>query len=247
MSIDATGKLTAETRSFDVLSLSYKWSAVTTGLIRAEGNGGYELSKLAGTGSTTTSDTLSNATSSFALLAALSSVEAVGVGTGISTSDLKPFDSDGVPQVNVDPSKISDAILGHTDQTIAGADTINGGDGHDIIFGDLVSFDSIPGSGIEAVQAFVATKLGVDTSLVDAKVMHQYISEHYTDFDLSRTNDGADTLMGAVATTSSLVRAATITSMAAKATTSCSAAPATTPCLAVKATICCSAGPATTC
>jgi len=196
VSIDATGKLTAETRSFDVLSLSYKWSAVTTGLIRAEGNGGYELSKLAGTGSTTTSDTLSNATSSFALLAALSSVEAVGVGTGISTTDLKPFDSDGVPQVNVDPSKISDAILGHTDQTIAGADSINGGDGHDIIFGDLVSFDSIPGSGIEAVQAFVATKLGVDTSLVDAKVMHQYISEHYTDFDLSRTNDGADTLMG---------------------------------------------------
>ncbi|WP_177408752.1 MULTISPECIES: immunoglobulin-like domain-containing protein, partial [unclassified Pseudomonas] len=196
VSIDATGKLTAETRSFDLLSLSYKWSAVTTGLIHAEGNGGYELSKLAGTGSTTTSDTLSNATSSFALLAALSSVEAVGVGTGISNTDLKPFDSDGLPQVNVDPSKITDAILGHTDQTIAGADTINGGDGHDIIFGDLVSFDSIPGSGIEAVQAFVATKLGVDASLVDAKVMHQYISEHYTDFDLSRTNDGADTLMG---------------------------------------------------
>ncbi|MGN8359286.1 immunoglobulin-like domain-containing protein, partial [Pseudomonas sp. SMN11] len=196
VSIDATGKLTAETRSFDLLSLSYKWSAVTTGLIHAEGNGGYELSKLAGTGSTTTSDTLTNATSSFALLSALSSVEAVGVGTGIAATDLKPFDSDGVPQVNVDPSKISDAILGHTDQTIAGVDTISGGDGHDIIFGDLVSFDSIPGSGIEAVQAFVATKLGVDTSLVDAKVMHQYITEHYTDFDLSRTNDGADTLMG---------------------------------------------------
>ncbi|WP_409261913.1 immunoglobulin-like domain-containing protein, partial [Pseudomonas putida] len=196
VSIDATGKLTAETRSFDLLSLSYKWSAVTTGLIHAEGNGGYELSKLAGTGSSTTSDTLTNATSSFALLSALSSVEAVGVGTGISSTDLKPFDSDGVPQVNVDPTKITDAILGHTDQTIAGADTINGGDGHDIIFGDLVSFDSIPGSGIEAVQAFVATKLGVDASLVDAKVMHQYISEHYTDFDLSRTNDGADTLMG---------------------------------------------------
>uniref|UniRef100_UPI000AB79FF9 immunoglobulin-like domain-containing protein n=1 Tax=Pseudomonas sp. NBRC 111124 TaxID=1661039 RepID=UPI000AB79FF9 len=196
VSIDATGKLTAEARSFDLLSLSYKWSAVTTGLIHAEGNGSYELSKLAGTGSTTTSDTLSNATSSFALLSALSSVEAIGVGTGISTTDLKPFDSDSVPQVNIDPTKISDAILGHTDQTIAGADTINGGDGHDIIFGDLVSFDSIPGSGIEAVQAFVATKLGVDTSLVDAKVMHQYISEHYTDFDLSRTNDGADTLMG---------------------------------------------------
>ncbi|MFJ4445861.1 immunoglobulin-like domain-containing protein, partial [Pseudomonas sp. NPDC089422] len=196
VSIDATGKLTAETRSYDLLSLSYKWSAVTTGLIHAEGNGGYELSKLAGTGSSTSSDTLSNATSSFALLSALSSVETIGVGTGISTTDLKPFDSDGVPQVNVDPSKITDAILGHTDQTIAGADTINGGDGHDIIFGDLVSFDSIPGSGIEAVQAFVATKMGVDASLVDAKVMHQYISEHYTDFDLSRTNDGADTLMG---------------------------------------------------
>nr|WP_304623208.1 immunoglobulin-like domain-containing protein [Pantoea sp. Ap-967] len=196
VSIDTTGKLTAETRSYDLASLSYKWSAVTTGLIHAEGNGGYELSKLAGTGSTTTSDTLSNATSSFALLSALSPVEAVGVGTGISISDLKPFDSDGVPQVNIDPTKITDAILGHTDQTVAGADTISGGDGNDIIFGDLVSFDSIPGSGVEAIQAFVATKLGVDASTVDAKVMHQYITEHYADFDLSRTNDGADTLMG---------------------------------------------------
>nr|WP_256675136.1 immunoglobulin-like domain-containing protein [Pseudomonas sp. URMO17WK12:I11] len=196
VSIDSSGKLTAETRSFDLLSFSYKWSAVTTGNIRAEGNGGYELSTRAGTGSSTTSDTLSNATSSFALLAALSAVEAVGIGTDISSSDLKPFDTDGVPQTNVDATKLADAILGHTDATIAGADRIDGGDGHDIIFGDLVSFDSIPGSGIEAVQAFVATKLGVEASAVDAKIMHQYISEHYTEFDMSRANDGADTLLG---------------------------------------------------
>ncbi|CAM4118955.1 Putative secreted protein (Type I secretion substrate) [Pseudomonas reidholzensis] len=195
VSIDSTGKLTAETRSFDLFSLGYKWTAVTTGTVRAEGNGGYELSTRAGTGSSTSDATLSNSTSSFAILAALSAVEAIGLNNDVKAEDLRGFDSDKTPQVNVDPSKLADAILGHS-ELASGADKIDGSDGHDIIFGDLVQYDSIPGTGVEAIQAFVAIKLGLDAGDVDAKTLHKYVSEHYTEFDISRTADGADTLMG---------------------------------------------------
>jgi surface adhesion protein len=197
VSIDSSGKLTAETRGgFDIFTWSYKWNAVTTGTLRAEGNGGYELSSRAGTGSTTTDATLTNSTDSFKILAALSGVEAIGLGSAVSADDLRAFDSDKVPQANIDPTRLADAILGHADVTQGSADRVDGGDGHDIIFGDLVSFDSIPSTGVEAIQAYVANKLGVETATVDARVMHQYVSEHYTEFDVSRANDGADTLMG---------------------------------------------------
>ncbi|WEZ88825.1 retention module-containing protein [Pseudomonas sp. NyZ480] len=197
VSIDSSGKLTAETRgSFDLLTWSYKWNTVTSGTIRAEGNGGYELSTRAGTGNTTNDATLNNSNDSFKILAALSVVEAIGLNSGVDTNDLKPFDSDKTPQSNIDPSKLAEAILGHTEVTQPGSDRVDGGDGHDIIFGDLVTFDSIPGTGVEAIQTYVALKLGVDAGDVDARTMHKYVSEHYSEFDISRANDGADTLMG---------------------------------------------------
>ncbi|MFP5427465.1 MAG: retention module-containing protein [Gammaproteobacteria bacterium] len=197
VSIDSSGNLTAQTRgNFDILTWSYKWNTVTTGMIRAEGNGGYELSNRAGTGNSSNDATLNNSTASFLILSALSSVEAIGLNSEINKDDLKPYDSDKTPQTNIDPSKLAEAILGHTEVTQPGADKVDGGDGHDIIFGDLVTFDSIPGTGVEAIQAFVATKLGVDAGDVDARLMHQYVTEHYTEFDISRANDGADTLMG---------------------------------------------------
>ncbi|MFG0630369.1 immunoglobulin-like domain-containing protein [Pseudomonas sp. xss_2] len=197
VSIDSSGNLTAQTRgNFDILTWSYKWNTVTTGMIRAEGNGGYELSNRAGTGNSSNDATLNNSTASFLILSALSSVEAIGLNSDINKDDLKPYDSDKTPQTNIDPSKLAEAILGHTEVTQPGADKVDGGDGHDIIFGDLVTFDSIPGTGVEAIQAFVATKLGVDAGDVDARLMHQYVTEHYTEFDISRANDGADTLMG---------------------------------------------------
>jgi surface adhesion protein len=197
VSIDSSGNLTAQTRgSFDIFTWSYKWNTVTTGMIRAEGNGGYELSNRAGTGNSSSDATLNNSTASFLILSALSSVEAIGLNSEINKDDLKPYDSDKTPQTNIDPSKLAEAILGHTEVTQPGADKVDGGDGHDIIFGDLVTFDSIPGTGVEAIQAFVATKLGVDAGDVDARLMHQYVTEHYTEFDISRANDGADTLMG---------------------------------------------------
>ncbi|MCE1116558.1 immunoglobulin-like domain-containing protein, partial [Pseudomonas sp. NMI795_08] len=190
LTIDSSGAMTVQTYKRD------GWTTTLSGDIRADGVGGYELSSRAGSGSSTSDATWNNSTDSFKLLSGLSAVEAIGLNSDVKVNDLKPFDSDGVPQTNIDPSKLAEAILGHTEATLPGNDTVNGGDGNDIIFGDLVSFDGVAGTGVEAIQAFVATKLGVDAGDVDARAMHKYITEHYTEFDVSRTNDGADTLLG---------------------------------------------------
>ncbi|MBC3412761.1 type I secretion C-terminal target domain-containing protein [Pseudomonas sp. SWRI51] len=188
--IDANGNLKVEYKSGN------SWYNFGSGVIHSEGNGGFEVSTLAGTGNSTDGATLSNSLDSFKLLSGLSNVEAIGLNSDVKPNDLKPYDSDGVTQTNIDPSKLAEAILGHTEATVPGNDTVSGGDGNDIIFGDLVTFDGIAGTGVEAIQAYVAGKLGVDAGDVDARAMHKYVSEHYTEFDVSRTNDGADTLLG---------------------------------------------------
>ncbi|HKS11601.1 MAG TPA: immunoglobulin-like domain-containing protein [Pseudomonas sp.] len=167
------------------------------GYVRAEGNGGYEISYLNGKGDRTDDATWDNSYSSFALLKALSPVvEAIGLKSGVTADDLKKFDSDGKVQTGIDPTDLADAILGHTEIKNPGSDTVNGGDGNDIIFGDIVTFPSISGTGTDAIQGYVASKLGVATGDVDARIMHKYISEHVSEFDVSRTNDGGDKLYG---------------------------------------------------
>ncbi|TFF34076.1 type I secretion C-terminal target domain-containing protein [Pseudomonas sp. RIT623] len=167
-----------------------------SGELHAEGNGGYELSTRAYDYGNSSTDAVKNSLDSYKLLAGLSNVEAIGLNKGVDESVLKQFDSDGKPQTNIDPSKLAEAILGHTEVTLPGNDTVNGGDGNDIIFGDLMTFDGIAGTGVEAIQAYVAGKTGVTAGDVDARAMHKYITEHYTEFDISRSNDGADTLLG---------------------------------------------------
>ncbi|KHL73064.1 hypothetical protein PpSQ1_17680, partial [Pseudomonas putida] len=199
LSIDSSGKLTMQVRELDWswnTGYYYKWSTQSTATIHAEGNGGYELSTRDGTGNSTDRATTNNSTDSFKILSGLSDVEAIGLNSGVNKDDLKPYDSDGKPQANIDPSKLADAILGHTEVTQPGNDTVNGGDGNDIIFGDLLTFSTVAGTGVEAIQGYVANKLGVDAGDVDARAMHKYINEHYTEFDVAGSNDGADTLMG---------------------------------------------------
>ena len=77
-----------------------------------------------------------------------------------------------------------------------GADKVSGGDGNDILFGDLVSFNGVAGEGYQAMQAYVAKQTGVDVSKVTTSNVHQYITEHYTEFDVSGSHDGNDTLLG---------------------------------------------------
>ncbi|MGZ0718417.1 immunoglobulin-like domain-containing protein, partial [Pseudomonas palleroniana] len=173
-----------------------RWVVNNLGTLHAQGDGTYELSNLNGTDYSTDSATLSNAKSAFALLGGLSQVEAIGINGDVSLNDLKPYDSDGKPQSNIDPKDLANAILGHTEATLPGSDTVNGGDGNDIIFGDLVSFSGVTGEGYNALQAFVAQKTGVAVTAVTPSNVHQYVTEHYADFDVSGAKDGNDTLLG---------------------------------------------------
>lgn len=188
--INSSGSVTVWTQAWG------SWSSYNAGTLHAQGDGTYELSSLAGAGSYTNNATTTNSGSGFALLSNLSQVEAIGLNNDVSLNDLKPYDTDNTPQTNIDPSNLADAILGHTEATMPGADTVNGGNGNDILFGDLVSFNGIAGEGYQAMQAFVAQKTGVAASSVTTSNVHQYITEHYTDFDVSGTHDGNDTLLG---------------------------------------------------
>ncbi|MEE9678538.1 retention module-containing protein [Pseudomonas moraviensis] len=191
LTINSAGSVVLQT-----YSSWWGWSSETLGTIHAQGDGTYELSNLAGTGNSTNSSTTSNSTSGFALLSGLSSVEAIGLNNDVSLNDLKPYDSDKTPQTNIDPKDLANSIIGHTEATMPGNDTVNGGEGNDILFGDLVSFNGIAGEGYQAMQAFVAKETGVDVSKVSTSNVHQYITEHYQAFDVSGAHDGNDTLLG---------------------------------------------------
>ncbi|AKJ97844.1 large adhesive protein [Pseudomonas chlororaphis] len=191
--VDSSGNVTLQTWQ---KSWGGYWSSEELGTLHAQGDGTYELSYLSGTGNSTDSATSSNSLSAFALLSSVSGVEAIGLNQGVTLADLKPYDSDQTPQTNIDPKNLANSIIGHTEATLPGADTVNGGDGHDILFGDLVSFNGIAGEGYQAIQAFVAQQNGVDVSKVTTSNVHQYITEHYTAFDVSGAHDGNDTLLG---------------------------------------------------
>ncbi|MCT8950463.1 LapA family giant adhesin [Pseudomonas iridis] len=188
--ISANGSVTVWTKS------GGSWSYQNFGTLHAQGDGTYEFSGLAGSGNSTDYYTTANSSSSFSLLSNLSNVEAIGLNSGVSLNDLKPYDSDSTPQTNIDPKDLANSIIGHTEATMPGNDTVNGGAGNDILFGDLVSFNGIAGEGYQAMQAFVAKETGVEVSKVSTSNVHQYITEHYQAFDVSGSHDGNDTLLG---------------------------------------------------
>ncbi|WP_429398761.1 tandem-95 repeat protein [Pseudomonas laurylsulfatiphila] len=185
----------------------YKWSEDSKGnwssskysglTLHAQGDGTYELSANDGDGYVDWTSA-SNAAAAFALLAAANStVQAIGLNGEVKESDLAPYNTtDGKPLANINPSDLANAILGHSEATLPGHDTVNSGDGNDIIFGDLVSFNSVTGEGYASLQAFVGLQTGVETNLITPSNVHQYITEHYNVFDVSGAQDGADTLLG---------------------------------------------------
>ncbi|WP_371928273.1 immunoglobulin-like domain-containing protein, partial [Pseudomonas sp. MB-090624] len=203
--ISSTGVVKVSTYGYNIWGNFVLYSSDTLGTIHAQGDGTYEFSSQGGTGKGTTSnwnDSASNTTDSFVLLGGsstvpgLSKVYAIGLNDDISLNDLKPYDSAGKPQTNIDPSDLAKAILGHTEATVPGADTIDGGNGNDIIFGDLITLNGVVSEGYQALQSYVAQKSGVDVSSITTSNVHQYITEHYNEFDISGAKDGNDILSG---------------------------------------------------
>ncbi|NLQ24015.1 type I secretion C-terminal target domain-containing protein, partial [Shewanella sp. S-1] len=167
------------------------WSSSSVGFMRPDGNGGFQFANL-GTNGTGTN---ANSQQGFAFLSTLGViVQAIGIGPSLDSEDLKPFDSDGNVLTNINAGDLADAIIGTPITQLPGSDTINGGNGDDILFGDAINFNGISGQGYVAIKDYVADQLGV-TAVTDAQV-HRYITEHASDFDQSGASDKADVLIG---------------------------------------------------
>ncbi|MEZ9596985.1 VWA domain-containing protein, partial [Shewanella sp. 10N.261.52.F9] len=135
-----------------------------------------------------------NALAAFALLNAISDVEAIGLGPNINTSILQQFDSAAPLINNVDVNDLADAIL--QSNILPGNDIVSGGAGDDIIFGDLSDFLGNGLQGMDAIRQYVADDLGININAVKDADVHDFITNNYAVFDVSQTDDGNDTLNG---------------------------------------------------
>ncbi|EGA69635.1 putative RTX toxin, partial [Vibrio sinaloensis DSM 21326] len=131
----------------------------------------------------------------YQVLAALSSVEAIGLGNGVNSTTLKQYDSDDVVESNIDVSKLAETILGQDVPLKQGSDTLRGGDGDDILLGDLIDFGSSD-QGLSAIQSQVALKTGQDISTIDAEDVHDYVKDNLQEFNQSHDGDKTDYLYG---------------------------------------------------
>ncbi|USD95929.1 hypothetical protein CTT30_07485 [Vibrio coralliilyticus] len=132
----------------------------------------------------------------YQVLALISAVEAVGIGNGINEATLSQYDSDGVVVPNINVDKLAETILGQEVTLEQGEDNIEGGQGNDILFGDLIDFDNIDGQGIAALQKYVASETSSPLADVSAEDVHSYVRQSHSDFDVSRDGDQDDTLSG---------------------------------------------------
>ncbi|WP_150099933.1 retention module-containing protein [Shewanella loihica] len=169
------------------------------GSIRVDENGDYYVAKIAsgysnGNGTDVTAE--SEALAAFQVLNTLSNVEAIGIGSGISLNKLTPYDSDGNVATNINVSDLASIILGSKEMLLQGDDTVNAGEGNDIVFGDLVQFDGIDGQGYAALQKYVALQLGEDASTVTIQDVHEFVAANPALFDTSRDHDGDDIIAG---------------------------------------------------
>ncbi|QQX79800.1 tandem-95 repeat protein [Shewanella sp. KX20019] len=132
----------------------------------------------------------------FSLLNAVSIVNAIGIGNGVTTEVLELYDTDGNVQAAIDVSDLASVILGSEVLLNQGQDDSLGEEGNDIIFGDLVQLENTSGQGFTALQNYVSAKTGVETGNISLQDIHSYISTHVDEFDNADVNDGADTLSG---------------------------------------------------
>ncbi|MEH8134927.1 VCBS domain-containing protein [Aeromonas veronii] len=162
------------------------------GVMRPDGKGGYEAVTFSGDRDGNTDQ---NARDGYALLVAAGvTVEAIGIGDQLSVNDLRGFDSDGKVLTGISADGLANAILGTSVNNLPGSDRIDGGAGDDILFGDAVHFTGINGEGYAAIKQYVAGKLSAG-SVTDAQV-HDYITDHASEFDQSSANDKGDVLIG---------------------------------------------------
>ena len=131
-------------------------------------------------------------------------VEAIGIGKSISKGNLDKYDTEGGSQTDIDASNLAAAILGTNTTLPSGDDTVHGGSGNDILFGDQITVGEM--QGFAALQTLVAAGLkaegapgssGLTADKVTVEQVHDYITKHADDFaKMETTGGGKDELHG---------------------------------------------------
>ncbi|MEB0009569.1 type I secretion C-terminal target domain-containing protein [Pseudomonas sp. RTB2] len=190
--ISATGEVFSWSKSGNT------WTQDTIGVLHSTDSTGHLIYEaVAGAGDSTDYATNTDSMASYAALAKVSVVEAIGITNGI-TSALNSYDSDNTAHTSIDAADLSAKIAATTSAIAPGNDVINGGDGNDILFGDMITFGTAQGTA--ALKAFAESKGAV---IADDQALHQYITGHLNDVtalaNSSNTTglaDGSDTLLG---------------------------------------------------
>ncbi|MFT0849833.1 retention module-containing protein [Achromobacter sp. F4_2707] len=162
------------------------------------GEGGHEWSRRGGNGSSTGNTERTQSIAAFEFLDDVSTVEAIGIGSGITFSNLSPYDSDGNPQTGIDTSELAEAILGRIDLVQMGQDIIRGDDQDDILFGDSLI---LPGQDtgiftINDLKAYVGTQITKEAADVTDEDVQTYITINHEHFNRSTDLDNRDELDG---------------------------------------------------
>ncbi|MFY4811075.1 VWA domain-containing protein, partial [Aliarcobacter butzleri] len=191
------------------------------------------------TGTTTEYSDMKDAVDAFKTLSGQSTVHAIGIGNGINENYLRFFDNTdiigqgnvsfgswfwkqtvsgniGKPDIVNTAEDLKAALQGGSvseDILDVGSDTINGGDGDDIIFGDSINTDNLlwngrfveghenymsKGQGINALDKYLSlSKSGYEdmTTLEKNMAKFDYIKEHHSDLNVEGDTRGGDDII----------------------------------------------------
>ncbi|NOH80028.1 VWA domain-containing protein [Vibrio sp. RE86] len=162
---------------------------------------------------------VNNALDDYNLVAAISSVRAIGIGNDIPTTTLEKFDNTLQPSGQVEivttQDQLETALIGessHQQLGNLGSDILEGFSGNDIIFGDAINTDDLPWGGsnpdkpddLPDEDAGLAGLVSLITEINGVPPtddeLYSFIQENHVTFNLSGESDnqqgGNDTLDG---------------------------------------------------
>ncbi|TMX70828.1 tandem-95 repeat protein, partial [Photobacterium damselae] len=123
-------------------------------------------------------------------------VDAIGLLNQVNDAMLKPYDTDGLVHTHIKAEEISDLVLGKETKLTQGADIVSGGEGNDILFGDIIKLDEHSElQGFNALKQYAESQENASQHLTTYDVF-KYIQHHIEQFDVSHAGDANDTLNG---------------------------------------------------
>ncbi|MGL5295054.1 MAG: VCBS domain-containing protein, partial [Aeromonas sp.] len=132
-----------------------------------------------------------------AILKEIASIEGISIDTqfGDGADNVPLYDSDGIVSETITPDYLADLILSKIDIADRGSDTVSGGVGDDIIFGDLVV--TAAGETLYGDAALFEYISGLShTTIASTEDAFTYIYQNPDIFDGSTAKDRADILSG---------------------------------------------------